>query len=331
MNPLSGNIKLSITNCFKTNRIGFPAILSLMFSIMTAFSSLGQPDLDWWCLNVGKNVNCTGSDQWIDYITISPAFMGPNALPIPEMAKGRVNNEFSFELGSQLHFSNGDDTQNIFTQLNYNFAKDIISIKVYAMPREWFQVTDETRDKRKLSREFFNPDGAGKGDIYFGFEMQILKDRKFPDMMLRAFTKTTSGSNTGGARFTDSPGYFFDLSVGRKLNLGNNDSNKLNLYSMLGFYVWQTYDNINPQNDAALMGFGGDFELGNFVISNSLSGYFGWKNNGDDPMVYRAELRRKNEKFDYLLQFQNGINDYPYKSVKLSLIYHIDLHSRKEN
>jgi len=51
--------------------------------------------------------------------------MGPNALPVPAVAKGRVNNDLSIELGAQVHFSNGDNTQNVFTQFNYNFAKDI--------------------------------------------------------------------------------------------------------------------------------------------------------------------------------------------------------------
>lgn len=284
-------------------------------------SAQGEPDWEWWCQNVG----CTGNEHWVDFITISPKFMGPNALPVPAVSRGRVDNQLRVEFGIQAHFSDGDDTQNIFTDINLNMAKDIVSLRVYAIPQEHFDVTDETRDLRKLSGDYYEPEGFAKGDVYFGVEIQLIKDKPvFPDMMIRAFTKTATGSETGGARFTDTPGYYFDLSLGKNFIVGSGE-NFIRPYGMLGFYSWQTYDNDNPQNDAPLYGLGGNAQLGRNVLSTSLAGYSGWKDNGDDPLVFRLEYLRKNNKLDVLLQYQLGLNDYDYTSVKLSLIYHSDL------
>ena len=291
----------------------------------------GQVNWDWWCTNTGQAIGCP-TDSWVDYISISPGGMGPNALPVPSVAKGRVDNELSLELGAQAHFGAGDNTQNLWTYLNVNLAKDIASLVIYAIPQEHFDVSDQTRNKRMLSGEYFEPEGFAKGDVYFGMEIQILKDRpKGPDLLLRAVTKTASGSETGGARFTDSPGYFIDVSAGKDFQLG--EENKwLRPYANLGFYAWQTYDRKHPQNDAPMYGLGLDLILNKNSFSTSLSGYAGWKDNGDKPLVYRLEYTRKAKTFNYLAQYQLGFNDFDYTSLKLSIIYHTEnLFRKKKN
>jgi len=76
--------------------------------------SQGTPNWIWWC----QNVNCTGNpeEHWVDFIEIAPGYMGPNALPVPEVSKGIIDNELRAEVGIQAHFGDGDDTQNLFTQ-----------------------------------------------------------------------------------------------------------------------------------------------------------------------------------------------------------------------
>jgi hypothetical protein len=266
----------------------------------------------------------------VDYISISPGGMGPNALPVPSVAKGKVDNQHSLELGAQVHFGEGDNTQNLWTYLNINLAKDIASLVVYAIPLEHFDVSDQTRDKRMLSGEYFEPEGFAKGDVYFGMEIQVLKNRpRGPDLLLRAVTKTASGSETGGARFTDSPGYFIDVSAGKDFQLGN-ENKKLRPYANLGFFAWQTYDRKHPQNDAPMYGLGLDLILNKNSFSTSLAGYAGWKDNGDKPLVYRLEYRRKAKTFNYLAQYQVGFNDFDYTSLKLSIIYHAENLFRKK-
>ena len=106
--------------------------------------------------------------------------MGPNALPVPEVSKGRIDNELRAELGYQAHFGSGDDTQNLFTQLNMNLVKDIASVKIWMVPVEHFNVSDATRDERKLYGDYYEAEGWAVGDVYLGSEVQILKHRKFP-------------------------------------------------------------------------------------------------------------------------------------------------------
>jgi len=277
-------------------------------------------------------VNCTGNpeEHWVDFIEIAPGYMGPNALPVPEVSKGRIDNELRAELGVQAHFGDGDETQNLFTQLNINLAKDIASVKIWMVPVEHFNVNDATRDERKLSGDYYEAEGWAIGDVYLGSEVQILKNRKFPDVMLRAFMKTASSEEVGGARFTDSPGYYFDLSFGKTLPL-SDDEKTIHLYTMIGFYSWQTYDNDNPQNDAPLYGIGADLDFKKFMFSTSLGGYSGWKDNRDEPLVYRFEALKKHKAFDILFQYQYGIKDFDYSSFKLSLIYHAEIDLFKNN
>lgn len=288
----------------------------------------GEVNWDWWCTNTGQPIGCP-TDNWVDYIEISPGSMGPNALPVPSVGKGRVENGQSFELGLQAHFGDGDNTQNSWSYLNLNLARDIASLIVYMAPQEHFDVSDRTRDKRMLSGEYYEPEGFATGDVYFGFEIQILKDRpKAPDVLLRAVTKSASGAETGGARFTDTPGYFIDASAGKDFNIGKGNT-IIRPYINLGFYAWQTYDRRNPQNDAPMYGIGMDLLSGKNQLSTSLAGYSGWKDNGDKPLVYRIEYLRKANRFNYLAQYQYGFNDYDYSSFKLSIIYYTENLFRK--
>ncbi len=248
--------------------------------------------------------------------------MGPNALPVPEIGRGVMDNELRLELGGQAHFG-GDNTQNIYAQLNYVLAKDVVALKLYWYPLEHFNVDDATRDERRLGPAYYEAEGLAKGDAYFGAEIQLVKDKKFPDLLMRAFTKSATGSEANGARYTDSPGYFFDLSFGKTLMLNQEKEISVRPYGMFGFYSWQTYDDTHPQNDAPLYGIGADLDTKALRLSTSLGGYSGWKNNGDKPLVYRAEILKKNKKFDFLLQYQYGIQDFPYQSIKFSVQYHI--------
>jgi len=301
-------------------RITLVALIIFLFNCQLVLGQ-GGTNWAWWYANVGQSPT-TAHDNWVDYIKFTPGMMGPNALPVPDVKKGKVSNDFSLELGAQAHFGNGDKTQNIWTNLNVNLAKDRVSLIIYAVPEEHFNISDKTRDARQLSGEYYDAKGYAKGDVYFGMEIQILKNRpKGPDLMLRLMTKSATGSDRGAARFTDSPGYYFDLSAGKDFSLGNGKI-ILRPYAMLGFYSWQTYDEPNPQNDAPLYGGGLDLNLSKNVISTSLGGYSGWKGFGDKPLVYRLEYLRKGKKFDFLAQYQIGNNDFDYNSFKLSVVFH---------
>ena len=66
---------------------------------------------DWW---VEKH-NWDRVSPWSDYIIFSPAYLGPNALPVPDSKNGKLPQNMHFELSFDSHFSKGDNTKNVFS------------------------------------------------------------------------------------------------------------------------------------------------------------------------------------------------------------------------
>lgn len=280
--------------------------------------SKGEPNWEWWC----ENIDCRSDYQhWGRYIITSPAYMGPNALPVPEVSTGLVNNGITWEMTGMAHFSQGDNTQNLFTELKFNLAPDIVSLTFTYYPYERFIMTPETRDERKVSGEYYEGKGTTHGDIYFGFDVQVLKNKpKWPDIAARAMVKTAAGSEFGAARYTDAPGYYLDASFGKTFSLSPESSKTIRPYLMLGFYSWQVNDDENRQNDAFMTGVGADLSLGKFLIHNSFGGYSGYKGDGDRPLVYRAKLTWMTKRFDYFVRFQEGIRDFEYHTIMAGIV-----------
>ena len=50
---------------------------------------------------------------------VAPAFFGPNALPIPDMSDGRVDEQLKLELAGDGYFGfNGDKTADLFARVS---------------------------------------------------------------------------------------------------------------------------------------------------------------------------------------------------------------------
>ncbi len=168
-------------------------------------------------------------------------------------------------------------------------------------------------------------EGFAYGDLNFATIIQILKDhKKLPDISLRLNCRTASGTNLRAARYTDRPGYFFDLSVGDRLELDKGLNRYIDFYGMVGFYVWQTNLNEHRQNDAFLYGIGANVNLNNLELSNSFGGYIGYIGNGDRPMVYRIHVKYKKKNIYYKIGWQSGFKDYLYDTISLSVIFNFD-------
>ena len=80
---------------------------SILLCLLISVSLNGQVDYTWW----NEINNWDGITPWDQYIIKSPGFMGPNALPVPEMKTGRLPDKASIRLFTDLHYSNGDNTQ----------------------------------------------------------------------------------------------------------------------------------------------------------------------------------------------------------------------------
>jgi hypothetical protein len=281
--------------------------------------SYAQTDYKWW----EKIHHWDGHTSWVKYITTSPAFMGPNALPVPAIQQGTIKDELEVENSFDAYLSKGDHTQDWFGRLNIPVAKNRVSMEGYVVPLEHFKMDTVTRDIRAARDK--SGEGWAGGDLYFSTQVQIVRNKdKWPDIAFELAFRTASGTKLRDARYTDAPGYFFDLSIGRS-SICKTTIDSLRWYVMSGFYSFQTYNDLNLQNDAML--FGGGISLSEKKVSwrNEIGGYAGYYNNGDHPIVYRSCISIHAHRFRYELMYQKGIRDFPYTGIRATIVYHLGL------
>lgn len=290
--------------------------LILIFWILLPLFSFSE-DYIWWNIKHGWE---PGKPGWRNYMRITPGYLGPNALPVPDMKKGIVPLGTNLEIGFDYHFMEGDPTQDVFARYYHSFAEGKIAFELYGIVAEHYAMSDFIRDER-ISRDF---DGKGfaNGDLYFSTLIQVVKGRKFPDTMFRMAGRTASGNKLEGARYTDSPGYFFDFSFSESY-AGKSENITFVPFTSFGFYSWQTNDELNLQNDALMYGAGADIKWLQWTVSNSLSGYSGYKKERDKPMVYTFDLNHQMKNKTIRLQYLHGLRDWTYRTVKLSLILNL--------
>ena len=118
---------------------------------------------------------------------------------------------------------------------------------------EWYRNSDENMDVCRIPEEHREDARKGhlSGDVYVSTDIQVLKEKRWrTDWVVRAALKTASGGEYYHARYYDSPGYFFDTSLGKSFSLGRDAKWNHRLRGALstGFLCWQT-DN-GRQNDA---------------------------------------------------------------------------------
>lgn len=291
-------------------------IVLLLFTPVILFSQNGNEQFKWW----NNKHNWDGVTPWHQYIGLSTAYMGPNALPVPEVKDASLSKYPELDYSSNYYFQKGDHTADANIKFTYPF--DRVQVSAWIVPLEYFHITDTLiRDKRAIRYE--NPEGTASGDLYMGTHVKIIDNPQWPDVVLGFVFRTASGSKLSMARFTDMPGYYFDLSVGHTFRPDHEKLKKIRLYGMAGFYVYQTYDLLHNQNDALLYGLGANMDFENISITNQLGGYYGYLDIGDRPLVYRFKFKFKQQHFDWFLRYQYGINDFPYQSTGIGFTWKI--------
>src|SRR5680860_56724 len=289
-------------------------IFLLLFTVSPVFAQDNDVDYGWWNRLHGWDV---GDPGWRNWIKITPAYLGPNALPVPGVKRGIMNEKSEVEITASNHFHSGDPTQDISGRLFFPFAKNKIAIEMYGVVFEHFAFSEEIRNERFSRIE--NGKGNAIGDFYFSTLIQVFKDRKFPNTLFRIATKTASGNQLEGARYTDSPGYFIDFSFSKEFS--NTEVGLFRPFGLFGFYSWQNNDELNLQNDAFMYALGTDFEKNDWLISGSWSGYSGYKQEGDRPMQLNFELRKDFDKKAVRIQYIYGLRDWEYQTIKFSFIW----------
>ena len=200
------------------------------------------------------------------YISISPGYMGPNALRIPVLRNGKIDNWLWSETTIEYHSGNGDQTVNIWSEFNIPLAKDKALLYMQSVPWEYFEVTEQVRNERRMQ----NQSGLGwnTGDTAFGIILRLANEgtSKWPNIAFPAHSKTTTGGNISNACHTDGSMFFWESTVSKTIVKTENSS--LLVKAMLGFYTWQTNKNFLPngsnyyQNDAGTYGVGIEWEKG---------------------------------------------------------------------
>jgi hypothetical protein len=284
-------------------------ILFLFISTITSAQTF-----DWW-----KNlVNWDGTTHWSKYIKFSPGFMGVNALPVPAITNGAIDSVHSFTLTGNLHFSKGDNSQNPTLYGNYCVAKNKVSVEANWVPVEWFQMSHAMKEKRKVYWKDYYLKKA-HGDLTVAVNINLLnKIRDKIQLALRMGYRYASSDGVGAARMTNTPGYFFDVSMGKKFSVQSN----WKLIAMMGFYVWQTNNDESRlyQDDAYLTGLGVEYNKNRFRLQTCFAGYFGYfEGYNDDPIVYRFNIEKRFKRNSWIFRFQQGLHNVHYSSFETGI------------
>lgn len=264
-----------------------------------------------------QTVNWDGVSHWSRYIRTFPAYQGPNALPVPRVGNGTVDSSFFVSAGGNFHFSKGDNTQNYTVYANYCLVKELISMDIYWVPFEYYQMSQAIKEERHIYPQFFY-DNKGEGELHLNANIQLMKRwRKYIHLALRMGYRFPTGSGFGAARDIDAPGYYFDLSFGKPIN-----HSALKWVGMLGFYSWHIESDRNNQDDAILFGTGLEWNKNTWRLQTNVAGYLGYlENSGDKPVVFRFNMEKRIKKFGLLFGFQQGLHDFKYSTLEAGLKY----------
>ncbi len=279
----------------------------LVLALWLSCTANGQTAQQW-----AQTVHWDGVTHWSRYINMLPAKMGPNALPIPYLTNGSVDNDDWVSGSLQLHSRPGEKAQSIVLNGNISLVKDLIAFNLSYIPAEFYTMSDSLKRERHVYYEFWN-DKKARGDLLMNVNIKLLKKwEKNIQLALRIGYRYPSSNGFASSRFTDNMGYWFDVSAGKPLGHSG-----FKWIGMLGFYCWQIDRNDLRQDDAFLFGTGLEYRKNNWKWETSFSGYLGYlEKEGDKPMVFRSSLEKKFSKNAGLLKFQQGTHDYKYTTVE---------------
>ncbi len=276
--------------------------------LMIVFSKCGWAQDDQWWI---RNVNWDGISHWSKYINYVPGNLGPNALPVPKMSNGSSDSLNSFSVSVMYHSMKGDKTTNLALYGNYVIVKDRISVDAFWVPFEYFQVSHALKEQRKIFYYVYNQKTA-TGDMHVNFNFSLLnKIRDKVQLNVRTGYRYATSTQQAAARMTDAAGYYFDISAARPFQ----KKSKLKMVLMAGFLAWQLPR--NAQDDAFLFGAGVEYNKKKFQLQTHVTGYLGYLNNGDKPIVYRLRAGNNKKGMNWFAQFQKGLHDFKYTSGEL--------------
>jgi hypothetical protein len=153
------------------------------------------------------------------------------------------------------------------------------------------------------------------GDVIANTSVRLFpRWKKEHPLTIRLGLRMPSGGGQGAARYTDAPGYWLDLGWSRPFMNSN-----WKWLGSIGFYIWQTNDDDLRQDDAFLYATGFEYNHNGFRFQGYGTGYIGYKNNGDKPMLLRLNFEKRKKQHVYLFRFQQGLHDFGYSSFEFGM------------
>ncbi|HMG67582.1 MAG TPA: hypothetical protein VK588_07845 [Chitinophagaceae bacterium] len=267
----------------------------------------------WW----ENTVHWDGVTPWERYIVFTAGFLGPNALPVPHITNGSIDSVNSIGMSGDVYFSKDDHTQDISLYANYCLVKNKVSFDIYWVPVEHFDMSYDVKTERHVFPLHYY-DHFAKGDVHLNTNIQLFNNNvKNIHSSLRIGYRFPS-SEIGAARFTDAPGYYFDVSFAK----GFHSHPTLKWIAMAGGYFWQAEIRRHPQDDAFLFGSGLEWNKKNLRIQTSVAGYLGYFYRlRDKPILYRASLEKTIKRKIVFFQFQQGLHNFNYTTIGLGMKY----------
>jgi hypothetical protein len=259
-------------------------------------------------------------DEWRDkgmLLIYSPRYFGPSAFPVPELRTALAPSRFEVELQGRYHYYTGDKTKDLFARLLIPVVKKRVGVEVTAIVKEDYKLTPQTRDERNAIETELPSYESYQGDVVISVLFQLLQSEKWMDIMVSLNLKTASGGRLCDARFTDAATYWADMTIGENLLKNESGTAALRMQAMGGFYCWMTNDIVHRQNDAISFGVGFTGVYRNFTLSSDFSGFYGYKNNGDRPLILRNNLKYEFKMNIISFRYNHGMKDYLYDNYSL--------------
>ena len=254
-------------------------------------------------------------------VRYSSSWFGPNANPVPEFTDATIPSKTTISLMGDYYFGHGDRTKNGYIKVDIPLLSERVSLKIWSAVLEHYQTTEEVMQNRGAN----TTSGSEVGDIYVQTRIRLWKEQKnYPSIILNSTLKTASAKSYATRRYFDTPGYYFDVEMGKSFFTKSSFISEIRLVADAGFLCWETTN--SAQDDAPM--YGGKIILGNqnWKMENTLSGYWGWKNlkdktYGDVPLVYSVKLIKQTKNLNYFAQYQYGIHDFPYNQIRVGVSF----------
>jgi hypothetical protein len=272
---------------------------------------------------VSISVVAQGGEDWRSktlLLVYSPRYFGPTAFPIPELRSGKLTSQFEIEVRGEYHNYVGDQTKDLFLRALIPIVKERAGIEVRLVALEHYKLTPETRDERNAVSVEAPSSQSYSGDVVVSAFYQLWKSEKWFDVMFSMNIKTASGGRLCDARFTDAAAYWFDATAGKDILKSKNGKYIMRIQVMAGFYCWMTNNMIHRQDDAASYGVGLAGILGKFSLSSDLSGFSGYRNNGDHPLVWRNNMQFEYRNNVLSIRYDHGMKDSLYDTYSAGYI-----------